>query len=183
MTVDEIFNKIFAHMLSGVQFHDDMTQAYDYLNIEGLARCHAYHAYEEKEGYLHLHHYFLTHYSKLLQIENLQEHKIIPESWYKYSTYVVDNTTKRNAIKDLMEKWIKWEQDTKKLYQEMRRALIEIDEVAAALHIDSYILDVDEELVDAQKKLIRLETINYDLVEITNWQEHLYKKYTKKLGW
>lgn len=183
MTVDEIFNKIFAHMQSGVQFHDEMAQAYDYLNIEGLARCHIYHAQEEKEEYLHLQHYFLTHYAKLLQVENLPQHKIIPETWYKYSTYVVDNTTKRNSIKELMEKWIKWEQETKKLYQEMRRALTELNEVAAALHIDEYILDVDEELVDAQKKLNRLETINYDLVEITNWEEHLYKKYTKKLGW
>ena len=58
----------------------------------------------------------------------------------------------------------------------MRQELTVLGEIAAALYIDQYIIDVDEELHDAQKKLIRLETINYDLVEITNWQEHLYKK-------
>jgi len=82
-----------------------------------------------------------------------------------------------------MEKWIKWEQDTKKLYEEMWRELYELKETAAALYIHTYIEDVDKELVDAQKKLNRLETIGYDLVEVTNWQERLYKKYTKKLGW
>jgi len=28
----------------------------------------------------------------------------------------VDVNTKRNAVKDLMDKWVKWERDTKKLY-------------------------------------------------------------------
>lgn len=183
MTVDEIFSKIFEHMLIGIQFHDDMVRAHDYLNLNGLSLLHVYHAREEKDNYLHLSHYYLSRYAKLLSIENLSEYKIIPETWYKYSTYVVDNNTKRNAIKELMEKWIKWEQETKKLYQEMRQELTVLGEIAAALYIDQYIIDVDEELHDAQKKLIRLETINYDLVEITNWQEHLYKKYKKKLGW
>ena len=82
-----------------------------------------------------------------------------------------------------MTKWIKWEQETKKLYQEIRQELALQGEVAAALQIDQYILDVDEELEDAQKKLMRLEIINYDLVEVMNWQERLYKKYKKKLGW
>ena len=183
MTVDEIFVKIFEHMLVGVQFHDDMVQAYQYLNLDGLSYLHAYHAHEEKDNYLYLSHYYILHYFKILPIENLSKYKIIPDSWYKYSTCIVDNNTKRNAIKELMEEWIKWEKETKTLYQKMRCELAELNEIAAALHIDQYILDVDNELKDAQKKLMRLETINYDLVEITNWQEHLYKKYKKKLGW
>ena len=66
MTVDEIFTKIFLHMKEGIQFHDDMAQAYQYLNLEGLSRCHIYHAQEEKDGFLRLSHYFLTRYAKLL---------------------------------------------------------------------------------------------------------------------
>ena len=96
-------------MLIGIQFHDDMVRAHDYLNLNGLSLLHVYHAREEKDNYLHLSHYYLSRYAKLLSIENLSEYKIIPETWYKYSTYVVDNNTKRNAIKELMEKWIKWE--------------------------------------------------------------------------
>ena len=183
MTVEEIFNKIASHMCEGIKFHDQMAEAYDYLNFEGLYKCHIYHSTEEKHDYLLLSHYYMTHYFKLLQLENMSESKLIPDTWYKYTTQVVDGGTKRNAIKELMEKWVKWEQKTKILYQEMRQELCAQNEIAAALHIDKYIHDVDMELADAQKKLNRLETIGYDLVEITNWQEHLYKKYTKKLGW
>lgn len=183
MAVNDIFNKLFTHMLEGIQFHYDMAQAYDYLSLKGLSRCHVYHAYEEQQGYLLLSHYFLNHFYKLLQIENPLKQKVIPDTWYKYSIQSVDNATRRSATKELMERWIKWEQDTKQLYSEMRQELIQIGEVAAALYIDQYILDVTQELENAQKKLIRLETVGYDLVEMINWQEHLYKKYTKKLRW
>ena len=183
MTVEEIFTKVFQHMRTGVQFHDDIALAHDYLNLEGLSLLHTFHAREEKENYQRLYHYYLSRYAKLVPIENLSDSKIIPETWFKYSTYVVDNNTRCNAIKELMTKWIKWEQETKKLYQEIRQELALQGEVAAALQIDQYILDVDEELEDAQKKLMRLEIINYDLVEVMNWQERLYKKYKKKLGW
>ena len=125
----------------------------------------------------------MTHHFKLLQIEEINEPKLIPENWYKYTTQVVDGGTKRNAVKDLMEKWVKWEEETKKLYQESRQQLMEIGEVAAALYIDKYICDVTKELCHAQKKLNKLETMGYDLGFIVKWQEDLYKKYTKKLGW
>jgi len=95
---------------------------------------------------------------------------IIPEAWYKYTTMAVDVNTKRSAVKDMMGKWVKWEQDTKKLYQEMRQELCTLGEVAAALEIDCFIKDVDDELVHAEKKFIKLETIGYDIGTIISWQ-------------
>lgn len=183
MTVEEIFNKLASHMCEGIKMHDEMAKAYDYLNLFGLSKCHIYHSCEEKEGYLLLSHYYMTHYFKLLLVQEVIEPKLIPENWYRYTTQVVDGNTKRTAIKELMKKWVEWEQDTKKLYQEMRQELIQLGEVAAALYIDKYIYDVTKELCHAQKKLIKLETLDYDLYFIIEWQEDLYKKYTKKLGW
>lgn len=183
MTIDEVFNKLASHMCEGVQFHDELIKAYDYIGLYGLSKCHTYHSCEEKQGYLQLSHYYMTHHFKLLQLENMSESKLIPETWYKYTTQAVDGGTKRNAIKELMEKWVKWEQETKKLYQEMRHELTEINELAAALYIDKYITDVDNELSQAQKMLLDFDTIGYDLSLITDWQEKLEKKYKKKLGW
>ena len=183
MTVEEIFNALAAHMHKGIQFHDEMAQAYEYLSLFGFSKCHISHACTEKIEYLQLSHYYMTHYFKLLQFEETTDTKLIPETWYKYTTQVVDGSTKRNAVKELMTKWVKWEQDTKKLYQDMRQELIQLGEVAAALYIDQYICDVTKELCHAQKKLIKLETLGYDLNSIIEWQEKLYKKYKKKLGW
>lgn len=183
MTVEEIFNKLASHMVEGIMYHDDFAKAYDFLGLRGYARCHDYHHIEEECGYRCLSHYYATHYFKLLQLEPLTQPSIIPESWYKYSTQAVDSGTKRNAVKELMNKWVEWEKSTKQLYQEMRHELINLNEVAAALYLDKYIEDVDKELCHAQKKLLILETLGYDMNHIISQQEKIYNKYKKKLGW
>ena len=177
MTVEEIFSKLASHMVEGIMIHDDMANAYDFLGLCGFAKCHDYHHLEETKNYRCLSHYFSTHYHKLLKLEQLDQPKIIPETWHKYSTPDVDTNTKRNAVKDLMNKWVTWERDTKKLYQEMRQELCAIGEVAAALKVDCFICDVDEELVWAEKKWMKLETLGYDIGTILKWSSEMYKKY------
>ena len=183
MTVEEIFNKLASHMVEGIMYHDDFAKAYDFLGLRGYARCHDYHHIEEECGYRCLSHYYATHYFKLLQLEPLTQPSIIPESWYKYSTQAVDSGTKRNAVKELMNKWVEWEKSTKQLYQEMRQELTTMGEIAAAIRLDEYICDVSSELHNAEKMLLRLEAINYDLVAIMDLQDKLHKKYKKKIGW
>ena len=120
MSVEEIFNKLASHMKEGVAYHDEMAKAYDFLGFWGLSKCHVYHAIEEKEGYYCLSHYYATHYFKLLQLEDIPPTKLIPDTWYKYTTHAVDNGTKKSALKELMGKWIEWEKKTKQFYSEMR---------------------------------------------------------------
>jgi len=65
----------------------------------------------------------------------------------------------------------------------MRQELSAIGEIAAALKLDCFICDVDKELIHAEKKLIKLETLGYDIGTIISWQEPMYNKYKKKIGW
>lgn len=183
MTIEEIFNKLASHMCEGVAMHDEMAKAYDFLGLWGLAKCHTYHMVEEKCGYRCLNHYYATHYFKLVQLADIPKPKLIPDTWYKYSTQAVDVGTKRGAVKDLMTKWVEWERKTKKFYQEMQQELTTLGELDAAMKIDCYIRDVSKELHNAEKQLIKLETISYDIGTIISWQESLHKKYKKKLGW
>ena len=177
MTVEEIFNKIGSHMEEGISYHQDMIKAYEFLGLWGYSKCQEYHYFEEIHGYRKLQHYYHTHYFKIMQIKIEDRREFISQTWYKYSAQSVDVGTKRTAIKELMEKWIKWEKDTKKLYEEMYIELTNLREVAAAIEIQKYISDVDEELSDAQKELLNLEAIGYDLELIVDWQEKLRKKY------
>lgn len=183
MTIEEIFNRIAAHMIEGTLYHDEFARAYDFLGLYGYAKCQDYHYLEEMQAYRHVSHYYEKHYFKLLAPASIARPAIIPQSWYKYTTQNVDNNTKKGAIQELMNKWINWEEETKRFYQEMRQELYNIGEVAAALYIDILVQDVDKELRHAQKKLIALETISYDLVTIMSEQEKLYKKYKRKLRW
>jgi len=65
----------------------------------------------------------------------------------------------------------------------MRQELCTLGEVAAALKLDCFICNVDKELIHAEKKWIILETIGYDINTIISWQEPMYDKYKKKIGW
>lgn len=183
MTIEEIFNKLASHMVEGVMYHDDFAKAFDFLGLRGYAMCQNYHYMEESNNYRYLNHFYAKHYYKLIVLEKLDQPKIIPDTWAKYTTKAVDTNTKRNAIKDLFTKWINWEESTKKLYQEMRQEAQNLGEINAALYIDKLILEVSKELRHAERRLIELESINYDIVQITDWQEDLYHKYKKKIGW
>lgn len=168
-------------MEEGIAFHKTLAQAYDFLGLYGFAKCHEYHHIDETKGYECLLHYYSTHYHKLLIVENIPKPNIIPDTWYKYTTMAVDVNTKRQATQTMMKKWVEWEQETKKLYQEMYKELCDINEIAAANKIKYYICAVDEELKQAEKKLLKLETIDYNIGTIINWQQPMYKKFKKKL--
>ena len=177
MTVEEIFNKLASHMVEGIMYHDEMAKAYDFLGLSGFAKCHDYHHICETQGYRKLSHYYATHYHKLIKLEQLNQPQIIPDNWYKYSTLEVDINTKRSAVKELMQRWVNQEKETKTLYQSMRQELCSIGEVAAALKLECFICDVDEELVWAEKKWLKLETTGYDIGVILSMSELLHKKY------
>lgn len=179
MTVEEIFNKLSAHMVEGIMIHDQMANAYDFLGLYGFAALHAHQHISETCSYIKLSHYYSTHFHKLINLGVIENPKIIPDNWYKYTTKAVDINTKRSAAKDMIDKWVKWEQDTKQLYQEMRRELNTINEVAAAMIVDDFICEVDKELEYAEKKQIKLETLGYDINALLSCSEKLHKKYKR----
>ena len=183
MTIEEIYNKIASHMIEGVMYHSEFAKACDFLGLWGFAKCHMHHQFEEEKNYCCLSHYYATHCFKLLKVDNIPRPEVIPESWYKYSTYDVDVGTKRNAVKEMFAKWMEWEKTTKNFYEEMRHELTEINELDAAMQIDCYIRDVSKELCHVEKKIIKLETLGYDIGAIINMSEIMEKKYNKKLGW
>ena len=93
----------------------------------------------------------------------------------------VDTGTKKSSVKAGVERWVKWEKETKQLYQDMYKELIDIGEIAAAEKIACYVCDVDCELKYAERKHLDLESINYDLPTIVIEQHDLHEKYCQKL--
>lgn len=180
MNIDEIFTKLCAHMCEGVMYHAEMVRAYEFLGLWGFAQCHTHHCFEEKVGHRHFEHYYACHYFKLIQYPEIERPKIISDTWYKYTAQAVDTNTKRQAVKELMTRWVDWEKETKKLYQSMRKELTEIGELDAAMCLDKYICDVSKELSHAEKKLLKLEAMGYDINEIMHENQKLRKKYKEE---
>lgn len=181
MTVEEIFKSLSSHMIKGVMIHEQMADYYDFLNLHGYKRMHEYHMHCEMKSLRKLHRYFINHYNRLIEEGSFDNPDIIPSSWYRYTRQEVDTGTKRTAVKNGIEKWVSWEEETKDLYEKMYNELIALGEVAAAKKICCLIHDVDCELKWAQRKHIDLVASDYSISFILGCQDRLHDWYLEKM--
>ena len=182
MTVEEIFNQISNHMVKGIMFHAQMSDYYNFLGLKGYSKCHEYHFICENYNFRKLSHYFLNHYDKIIQDLPTSNSSIIPASWAKYKRQDVDAATRKSAIQTGIENWVKWEQNTKLIYEKMYIELISLKEIDAAMEIKKYISDVSEELTKAKQKHIEEKSIDFDITVLIEEQDELYQKYSKEIA-
>jgi len=152
MTVSEIFSRLKTHILEGMVFHDEMVRYYSFLGLHDHAEKHMERYEDETKGYRKLCGYYLSRYNELIPERPMERPEVIPESWYRYEMRDVDPNTRENAMRTGHEKWVRWEQATKSLYEEMCRELFNQGEVAASMFLSCYVKDVDEELAEAQTR-------------------------------
>ena len=181
MTTEEIFKGLSSHMIKGMMIHDKMADYYDFLSLRGYKRCHEYHFKKESACYRKLHRYFLNHYHRLIEEEQIEAPDIIPASWYRYTRSEVDVSTKRNAVKNGMEKWAAWEKDTKAYYEKAYMDLLEAGDVDGALFVQHLVEEVDCELKWAERKILDLSAADYNMAFILGEQKHIHDKYKKML--
>ena len=117
----------------------------------------------------------------LIPDERFEAPDIIPSSWYDHTRDDVDVSTKKNAVKSGLTKWVEWERDTKKLYEQMYKELMELGEVASACKVKELICDVDCELKKAERYWLNKEATGYDMVMIIEEQKRKHSKYEKKM--
>ena len=181
MTINEIFAHLNSHMIEGLMTHAQLSDYYDFLGLKGYAKCHNYHFYSEGTNYREISNYFLTHYQKLIPEQQIPNPHIIPDSWYNYTRQDVDENVRKAAIQTSFDRWEQWETETKKLYETLYQELINMEEIASAEYVKTLILDVSEELKDAQQFNLENKAINFDISVIMERQDYLYKKYQKKI--
>lgn len=181
MNIEEIFSTLSAHMAKGLKIHNQLSNAFGFLNLHGYQKCHEYHFYEESNNYRDLNNFYIDNYNKLIVEEIEEKVDIIPSNWYKHIKDDVDTNTKRAAIRDLFKVWIDWEKETKTLLEKDYKELYELNEIYGALKIAELIKDVSEELKNAHKQFINLDSIGYDISLIVDEQETIYQKYLNKM--
>jgi len=181
MTTSDIFSQIAQRMIEGLMTHSQLSDYYGFLGLEGYQECHKYRYFEENGNYKKIADYYLKHYNKLLIDQPFNNPDVIPSDWFKYTRQQVGPDVRRPAIQLGFEKWVKWEKDTKKIYEQYYQELINLNEVAAAIELKKYIADVDKELADARQEHLELEAIDYNISDIMLAQDDIKKKYKKKL--
>lgn len=184
MNVEEICAAIAQKLLQGSMVHQQFINYYNFLGLNGYQTCHEYHYYEQSKGYLEFIKYYINHYDKFIpkySLESLNSPKLIPDNWYSYQRKDMDINTKRNAIKNGLERWIDWERQVKNFLQEMCVELVNNNEIALSLKIKQYIKDVDQELEKAELKYLQIKASDYDMSMIISQQKELEKQYKKEI--
>ena len=182
MTPEDVYTQLSAHLVKGLMVHDQFASYYLFLGMPGYSACHRYHFMSENIEYENLNRYYIEHFNKLIPPFKTEDPKIIPDAWHKYSRKDVDSNTKKGAVKTGMTSWVKWERDTKKLYETMSKELFDMGEIASYIDVADMVVSVDIELAEAEAILFSKEASVYDISDIMNEQESYLRQYTKKLS-
>lgn len=180
MTVGDVFAGISSTQIEGMMFHNDMADYFDFLGLMGFKRIHEYRFLSESAEMRGTHQYYINHCNMLVHQPPVNSTSHIPSSWYNYTRQKVDSGTKRNAVQSAMEKWTDWERGVKKKYEDYYSELCSMKEIAAACKVKSLIVDVDEELKNADKLYLKLMSCNFDMTVIVDMQDSLHEEYKTK---
>jgi hypothetical protein len=181
MTIEEIFGLLAQHMIKGMMVHAQMADYFRFLGLEGYAECHEYHYLEESKNYRELVKYYTLHYNKLILDLPIENPHIIPDDWGQFTRYEVTPAVRKNAISIGFDKWMDWEQKTKKVYEGYCKELYNLGEIASMKEIEKFVEDVNKEIAEGYKKIVSLKSIDYDISNIYDEQGKLQKKFYKKI--
>lgn len=181
MQVNEIFSNISSHFIQGLMIHSQLISFYNFLGLCGIAEQHKYHYYSESKSYIELNEYYTTHYNELIPENFFENRSVIPETWFSKNRQEISPNDIPRFIEKGINEWIKWEQLTKKLLQQMYTELILVGEIAASKFLMQYIEDVDEELASAEAEKLLLTMIDYDMTRLADEDKEKLKTYKKKI--
>ena len=183
MPFEEICKLIAQRLLQGCMNHEQFANYYDFLGLEGYKLFHEYHFFEQMFGYRDFMTYYIKHHDKLIpdySAETLTSFSIIPDNWFDYKREDVDINIRRTAVKSGIEKYIHWEEQTKKFLEDMYVQSIQQGFISLSIQIKKYICSVEEEIEKAKKTRLEIKATDYDLPTIVSKQQNLIKKYNKK---
>lgn len=180
MTANDIFSNISAKKIEGIMMHAQLADYFDFLGMMGFKRIHEYQFLEENAQLRGLHRYFINHFNMLLEESSVSSKSYIPSAWKGYYRKDVKQDAKKEAVKSCMETWVEWETQAKKELSTAYADLIDLREVAAAMKMKELLMDVDMELKRADRLLIRMASVDYDLPTICMMQDALHEEYREK---
>lgn len=184
MPFEEICKLIAQRLLQGCMNHEQFANYYDFIGLKGYKLFHEYHFFEQMHGYRQFMTYYIQHQDRLISdytSESLTSFSILPSNWYDYKREDMDVNTRRSAVKSGIEKYVRWEEDTKKFLEDMYTQAIQQGFVAIGIQIKKYICSVEQEIEKAKRTYLELKATDYDMPTIVSKQQGLIKKYKKKL--
>lgn len=176
-TCVEIYRLIGSRQITALMFHDAMADLFDFLGLQGFKRMHEYQYIVESAEHRALKRYYLNHHGKLLPDTEVSPVSVIPSDWYKYTRMDVTSSIRKQAVKTAFEQYYEWESETKELYSTAAVYLMDWHKVSDFNKINGLLMDVDKELKNLERLIIRMSSVDYDPVYVDSLQDEYHEKY------
>lgn len=178
---EHAFKELLERQAVAVKMHMDMANMFEFLGLKGFKMMHEYQLVEEGACYRKSAKHFLTHYNKMINVDDAEYLDIIPRDWYRYTRFDVTPGVRKRAVIGLFEEWKDWESETKELYSHLATSLINNKHFVAGNYIGELAKETAEEIKKLEKLYLEMKTVEFDSVYVEGMQNKLYNTYKNKL--
>lgn len=176
MTLHEIYTALGNRMVGAMMIHSQLVQIFAFVDLLPDMRKQESQLQDETHGYSELCKYFIQHHHNVVVADNPPQIDILNLGMLKKSSDELTSEDKIHLIKYGMREWIEWEKQSKILYEDCYRNLVDISEVASAEFVMRFVRDVDLELKEAERIFRVREGINWNLDTIYDKQSRVGKR-------
>lgn len=166
MTVEEIYKNLSNRMVGAMMLHTQLTELFTFVDLMQDAKRQKQQLHEETDGLLKLEKYCMQHHHILVTAENPPQIDILNLPVLKDNNTNLSPNDKVDIIQYGMKEWMKWEKESKIIYEDAYLSLINLSEVGSANFVLRYVKDVDKELRDAEFLYRTRDAIDWDLPTI-----------------
>jgi len=170
MPMHEIFKKLSNRMVGAMMIHTQLTELFNFIDLEADAKRQKKQLHDESDGLLKLEKYAAQHHHILITSDNPPQVDILNLDILEHPNDKLSPDDKIHLIQYALKEWIEWEKKSKVIYEDSYRNLVDMSEIAAADFVLQYVKDVDKELRDAELLYRVRDAIDWDLTTIYDEQ-------------
>ena len=144
MPMHEIFKKLSNRMVGAMMIHTQLTELFNFIDLESDAKRQRKQLHEESDGLLKLEKYAAQHHHMLITSDNPPQVDILNLDILEHPNDKLSPDDKIHLIQYALKEWIEWEKKSKVIYEDSYRNLVDMSEIAAADFVLQYAKDVDK---------------------------------------
>lgn len=175
MATHNVFTKLANRMVGAMMTHTQLTELFNFIDLKADAKRQQKQLHEETDGLLKLEKYAAQHHHILITSDNPPQVDILNLGMLKEPNDKLSPDNKIYLIQYAMKEWIEWERESKIMYEDAYRNLVDMSEIATAEFVLEYVKDVDKELRDAELLYRVRDAIDWDLATIYDKQARMEK--------
>ena len=163
MQISEVYGMILKRQIEGVMFHDEMAQYYAFIGLHGYKHFHKNQSKEEMRAYMRTWCFYIDQYGRLPDEQQAKDPEVIPIAWRSVNMDAVSPTVKKQAVKDAIEKYVDWENETIRIYEQACSELWDMGDYIGGEKVKQNLVEANCELRKAKHKRLMLSAVEYDL--------------------